>query len=75
MTPVLTAQEATKRVLATTIQAAAACALVIIGIFLTGALTAAVTVATILGSFAVPVLTAVQRYSQAWLAQREGKAE
>jgi DNA-binding NarL/FixJ family response regulator len=66
----ITLQEAGKRVLATTIQAAAACGLVLIGMTATGGLTAAVAVATILGSFAVPVLTAVQRYAQVWLAQR-----
>ena len=71
----ITVKEASKRVLATVLQAAAACGLVLIGLFLAGALTAAALVATVLGSFGVPVLTAIQRYSQAYLAQKEDQPE
>lgn len=68
----ITPAEATKRVLATALQAGAAALLVILGFFVTGGLTAAVAATTVVSSFAVPVLTAIQRYSQAWLANKEG---
>lgn len=66
----ITAQDAAKRVLATTIQAAAASATVLVGMVLSKTVTSSAVIGTLLGSFAVPVLTAIHRYSQAWLAQR-----
>lgn len=66
----ITAQDAAKRVLATTIQAAAASAIVLVGMVLSNTVTSSAVIGTLLGSFAVPVLTAIHRYSQAWLAQR-----
>lgn len=66
----ITAQDAAKRVLATTIQAGAASAIVLVGMVLSKTATSSAVIGTLLGSFAVPVLTAIHRYSQAWLAQR-----
>jgi len=68
----ITPREAAKRVLATTVQAAAGCGLVLIGMVLAGSATSAAVVGTALGSFAVPVLTAIHRYAEAWLATRQG---
>jgi hypothetical protein len=71
----ITVKEAASRVLATTIQAATGCALVLVGLVLADTATEQAVVGALLGSFAVPVLTAVQRYSQAWLAQQESIEE
>lgn len=66
--------EALKRVLATTVQAAAGCGIVLVGMVAAGSATSAAVTGTVCGAFAVPVLTAVHRYAQAWLASREGTA-
>lgn len=71
----ITAEDAAKRVLATTLQAAAASGTVLIGLIISKSANAQAVVGTLLGSFAVPVLTAIHRYSQLWLAAREPKAD
>lgn len=71
----ITPKEAARRVLATAVQAATGCALVLVGLVVAGTATSEAVTGAVLGSFAVPVLTAVQRYSQAWLAQQESPEE
>jgi len=69
----ISVKEATARVLATVVQAAASAGLALIGMITTGAATRQAVIGTLLGAFGVPVLTAVYRYSQAWLAGRPGE--
>jgi hypothetical protein len=64
----MTFHDAARRVLATTIQAAAGCGIILIGLVAAGNATSAAVTSTIAGSFVVPVLTAVHRYVQAWVA-------
>lgn len=69
MTKKITPTDAARRVLATAVQAATGCAIVLAGLVVAGDATSSTVLGTVLGSFAVPVLTAVHRYAEVWLAQ------
>lgn len=61
-------RDAARRVLATAVQAAAGCGIVLVGLLAAGDATSATVLSALAGSFIVPVLTAVHRYAQAWVA-------
>jgi hypothetical protein len=60
--------DAARRVLATTVQAAAGCGIILMGLLVAGDASRQTVLSALAGSFVVPVLTAVHRYAQAWIA-------
>lgn len=63
----ITFHDAARRVIATTVQAAAGCGIVLMGLIVANDASRQTVLATVAGSFVVPVLTAVHRYAQAWI--------
>lgn len=63
----ITFHDAARRVIATAIQAAAGCGIVLMGLAVAGTAAKDTILSAVAGSFVVPVLTAIHRYAQAWI--------
>lgn len=65
-------RDAAARVAVTVVQAAAAFVLAAAALFLSGSATSTAVASAAVGSFLVPVATAIHRFAGAWLAARGG---